>query len=279
MPQTAQIPSRRKPRRTASTWVLRTGVAGGVLSTLAVTGAASPASAHEAVSETLEMPTVSATLSDTAEQSADATQQAALTYELRAQQDSAADQAQASAKKAKQEAERKAEAERKSAAAKKAKEAKEAKAEEARERASRSSERTSLSSASAPASAGSSASSSATGSAASIISFLEAQVGKPYVMGATGSAAYDCSGLTQAAFRTAGIDLPRVSQDQSSTGTQVSLDSLQPGDLLFWGGVGSAYHVAVYVGGGQYIDAANPSKGVVKQSLSDWPPTSATRVL
>ncbi|MGP4001609.1 C40 family peptidase [Streptomyces sp. 8N706] len=261
MSHTAHIPSRRKPRRTASTWVLRTGVAGGVLSTLAVTGA-SGATAAEPATETMELPTVTTAVADAATLSTAATEQAALDYEQQAelqnQQDRAAETARKAAKKAKQEADRKAEAERKAAAARAAKEA-----------ASRSAERTTLKTASA----------SATGSTAQVLSFLEAQLGKAYVMGATGSSAYDCSGLTQAAFKTVGVDLPRVSQDQSTTGTAVSLDALQPGDLLFWGGTGSAYHVAVYVGNGQYIDAANPSKGVVKQDLNDYPPTSARRVL
>ncbi|MGP3927653.1 C40 family peptidase [Streptomyces sp. 8N616] len=265
MSHTAHIRSRRKPRRSASTWVLRTGVAGGVLSTLAVTGGSGSALAAESTAETtVEMPTVTDTLAGAVAQSSAATEQAALDYEYRAelekQRERAADAARKAAKKAKQEAERKAEAARK---------AKARKAAEARERASRAAERTTLST----------ASSSATGSAATVLAFLEAQLGKAYVMGATGPSAYDCSGLTQAAFRTVGVDLPRVSQDQSTTGTPVSLDALQKGDLLFWGGTGSAYHVAVYVGDGMYIDAANPSKGVVKQKLSDYPPTSATRVL
>ncbi|AEW95841.1 NLP/P60-family protein [Streptantibioticus cattleyicolor NRRL 8057 = DSM 46488] len=98
------------------------------------------------------------------------------------------------------------------------------------------------------------------------------------MMGATGPTAYDCSGLVQAAFRTIGVDLPRVSEDQSTAGTQVSLDALQPGDILYWGGAGSAYHVAVYVGGGNFIGAQNPSSGVVERPLSYSQPTGAVRV-
>ncbi|MEV0261004.1 C40 family peptidase [Streptomyces sp. NPDC050617] len=282
MSPVAHIPSRRKPRRTASSWALRTGVAGGVLSTLAVTGAAAPASAAEKPAEsTLEMPTVDATLAASITQSVDATQQTAHDYQVRAEQDAAAHQAKVQAKKVKDEADRKAEAEKKAEAAKKAKAEKEAKAADEAARASRSAERTQLSTASAPSSSTSSAPSSshATGSAATLISFLQAQIGKPYVMGATGSSSYDCSGLTQAAYRQIGIDLPRVSQDQSTAGTAVSLDNLQPGDLLYWGGAGSAYHVAVYVGGGKFIGAQNPSTGIVERSLSYDPPTGAVRVM
>ncbi|MFE7114245.1 C40 family peptidase [Streptomyces sp. NPDC057654] len=282
MSPVAHIPSRRKPRRTASSWALRTGVAGGVLSTLAVTGAAAPASAAEKPAEsTLEMPTVDATLAASISQSADATQQTAHDYQVRAEQDAAAHQAKVQAKKVKDEADRKAEAEKKAAAAKKAKAEKEAKAADEAARASRSAERTQLSTASASASSSSSAPSTshATGSAATLISFLQAQIGKPYVMGATGSSSYDCSGLTQAAYRQIGIDLPRVSQDQSTAGTAVSLDNLQPGDLLYWGSAGSAYHVGVYIGGGKFIGAQNPSTGIVERSLSYDQPTGAVRVM
>ncbi|MCM2578362.1 C40 family peptidase [Streptomyces meridianus] len=256
MSQTAHIPSRRKPRRTASAWIVRTGVAGGVLSTFAVTGAAASANAAEPAQKTVEMPAVAAAVANASAQSTAATAQAAADYEYRSEIRSEQAQAaltakKAAAKKARTIAERKAEAKAKAAAA-------------AAERASRSAARTTL---------------SGTGSAASVLSFLQAQVGKAYVMGASGPSAYDCSGLTLQAFKTAGVNLPRTSQDQSTTGTAVSVDSLQPGDLIFWGGTGSAYHVGVYVGGGQYIDAANPDKGVVKQNLDDYPPTSARRVL
>ncbi|WP_345673000.1 NlpC/P60 family protein, partial [Streptomyces phyllanthi] len=59
----------------------------------------------------------------------------------------------------------------------------------------------------------------------------------------------------------------------------VSLSNLQVGDILYWGAKGSAYHTGVYIGGGKYLDAANPSKGVVIQDLSGYPATGAVRVL
>ncbi|GAA4905900.1 C40 family peptidase [Streptomyces coeruleoprunus] len=272
MSHTAHIPSHRKPRRSSSKLALRAGVAGGVLSTLAV--AAAPAQA-EPVTETIEMPTINpdlaGSLSSAVAASAEATQQEALTQELRAQEDAAAVKAAKDAKKAKAEADRKAEAERK------AKEAEEKARAEAQERASRSSARTTLS-ASSDSDSGSS-SSTATGSAAAIVDFARAQVGDAYVMGATGPNAWDCSGLVQAAYRQAGIDLPRVSGDQSSMGTSVSLSDLQPGDILYWGSRSGSYHVAIYVGGGKYVGAQNPSTGVVERSL-DWdPPSGAVRIL
>ncbi|MFF3288345.1 C40 family peptidase [Streptomyces sp. NPDC003023] len=268
MSHTAHIPSHRKPRRSASKLAIRAGVAGGFLSTIAVAGAAGPANA-EPVTETIEMPLLTADAINAVAQSAEATQQVALDLELQAQlqaqEDAAAAKAAKDARTAKAEADREAEAKEKEEAKKRAEAA-------AQERASRDSERTSLS-------AYSSAGSSATGSAATVVAFLKAQLGDAYIMGATGPNAWDCSSLVQAAYRQVGIDLPRVSQDQSVAGTQVGTSNLQIGDILYWGGAGSAYHTGVYIGDGQYLDAANPSKGVVIQDLSGYPASGAVRVL
>jgi cell wall-associated NlpC family hydrolase len=262
MSHTAHIRSHRKPRnRNASTIAMRAGVAGGVLS-LAAAGASASANAAEPVTQTLELPTLTADLATQVAQSAEATQQAAANYQLQAERDAAAAKAAkqakadlAEAKKKEAEAKRKAEAERKKA--------------EAASRAAARPTLTTATTASAPAS----------GSVSTVIAFLKAQVGDAYVMGGTGPNAWDCSGLVQAAFKQVGVDLPRVSQDQSTVGTDVSLSNLQVGDILYWGAKGSAYHVGVYIGNGQYLDAANPSKGVVIQNLSGYPATGAVRVL
>lgn len=281
MSHTAHIPSHRKPRQRASKSALRAGVAGGFLSTIAVAGAAGPAQA-EPVTQTIEMPTITDGLSTAVAASAQATQQVALDLETRASEDAAAEKAAKTAKKAHAEAVREAEAKKKAEAAAKAKA--KAEAEERAERASRTAERTTLSASSGSSDSGSSASapsssSNVSGSAASIVAFAKAQVGDAYVSGGTGPNAWDCSGLVQAAYRTAGIDLPRVSQSQSTAGTQVSLDNLQPGDILYWGGAGSAYHVAIYVGGGEFVGAQNSSTGTVQRSLDYDRPTGAVRVL
>ncbi|SBV01339.1 Cell wall-associated hydrolase, NlpC family [Streptomyces sp. Ncost-T6T-1] len=281
MSHTAHIPSHRKPRQRASKSALRAGVAGGFLSTIAVAGAAGPAQA-EPVTQTIEMPTITDGLSTAVAASAQATQQVALDLETRASEDAAAEKAAKTAKKAHAEAVREAEAKKKAAAAAKAKA--KAEAEERAERASRTAERTTLSASSGSSDSGSTASapsssSNVSGSAASIVAFAKAQVGDAYVSGGTGPNAWDCSGLVQAAYRTAGIDLPRVSQSQSTAGTQVSLDNLQPGDILYWGGAGSAYHVAIYVGGGEFVGAQNSSTGTVQRSLDYDRPTGAVRVL
>ncbi|MFI6642393.1 C40 family peptidase [Streptomyces sp. NPDC050504] len=285
MSHTAHIPSHRKPRRSASKIALRAGVAGGVLSTIAVAGAAGPANA-EPVTETIEMPTLTTDLNTAAVESANATQQLAVQFEAQAQQEAAAESAAKAAKKAKAEADRKAEAKKKAEA--------KAKAErEAQERAARDARRTTLASTSAASGSDSGSSSdegsgsssdrgsssNATGSAAAVIAFARAQIGDAYVMGATGPNAWDCSSLVQAAYRSINVSLDRTSQPQSAGGTAVSLDNLQPGDVLYWGGRGSAYHVAIYSGGGKFIGAQNSGTGVVEKSL-DWdPPTGAVRYL
>ncbi|MEV0324206.1 C40 family peptidase [Streptomyces sp. NPDC050658] len=271
MSHTAHIPSHRKPRRSATKQALRAGVAGGVLSTLAVAAAAGTANAAEPVTETIEMPTLTTDLSTQIAQSADATQQAADSYELRAEQDAAATKAAKQAKEDQAAAEKKAEAKAKAEAAAKKK------AEE--ERASRAAERTTLSASAGGSSASADVAAPASGSVATVVNFMKAQLGDAYVMGASGPNAWDCSSLVQAAFKQAGVDLPRVSQDQSTMGTEVGTSNLQVGDILYWGGKGSAYHVGVYIGNGQYLDAANPSKGVVIQDLSGYPASGAVRVL
>ena len=213
------------------------------------------------------MPTIGSLdteLSTAVAAAADASQQEALDLDLAVQENAANVQAVKAAKKAKAEAERKADAAR----AEKAR-------EEAKERASRTAERTSLS-----ASSGSSyGTQQATGSAAAIVAFARAQVGDSYVMGSTGPNSWDCSGLVQAAYREAGVDLPRISSDQSSMGTSVSLDNLQPGDILYWGSRSGSYHVAIYVGGGNLVGAQNPSTGVVERSLDYDRPSGAVRIL
>ncbi|MER7760829.1 NlpC/P60 family protein [Streptomyces sp. NPDC097619] len=294
MSHTAHIPSHRKPRRSASKLAVRAGVAGGVLSTLALAGPAS-AAPSEPVTETLEMPVLdldlaAAHVATALTQSADAAKARALDTELTAQQQSAEKSAATTAKKSKQAAVQKAEEEKVAKAEAQAEAEAEAQRAAVAERASRSASRTSLGNGNGSSSSsadegtvsdgGSSSKSKASSSSASqIVNFALAQVGKSYVRGATGPSAYDCSGLVQAAYRQVGITLDRMSQDQSNAGRSVSLSNLQPGDIVYWGGKGSAYHVGIYVGGGEFVGAQNPSTGVVKRSM-DWDrPSGAVRVL
>lgn len=90
-----------------------------------------------------------------------------------------------------------------------------------------------------------------------VISFLYNQLGKPYVYGATGPYTYDCSGLTGRAFKTIGINLPRVALSQSFVGANVPLNNLRIGDLLYFKN-GVQGHTGVYIGGNKMIHAPEP---------------------
>ncbi len=98
------------------------------------------------------------------------------------------------------------------------------------------------------------------------VAFAYAQLGKPYVWGATGPGSYDCSGLMMAAWAAAGVTIPRDTYSQVAGLPAVSLSALQPGDLVFFDGDG---HVAMYVGGGMIIDAPRTGLTVEKVSLSE----------
>ncbi|MFF0433192.1 NlpC/P60 family protein [Streptomyces sp. NPDC004327] len=115
-----------------------------------------------------------------------------------------------------------------------------------------------------------------TGRAAAAIAFAEAQLGKPYVWGATGPSAYDCSGLTQAAWRAAGVSLPRTTYTQINAGTRVSRSELAPGDLVFF--YSGISHVGLYIGGGRMIHAPRPGAPVRIAPIDEMPFAGATRV-
>ncbi|MFJ9902164.1 NlpC/P60 family protein [Streptomyces sp. NPDC101152] len=122
----------------------------------------------------------------------------------------------------------------------------------------------------APQEGGSSAATSGSDSsyatkAAKALAFARAQIGKPYVWGATGPGSYDCSGLTQAAWRAAGVSLPRTTYDQVNAGTTVSLADARPGDLIFF--YDDISHVGVYIGNGMMIHAPKPGAYVREESV------------
>lgn len=102
--------------------------------------------------------------------------------------------------------------------------------------------------------------------AAEAIQAAKAKLGKPYVWGATGPNSFDCSGLMQYAFGKAGTDLPRTSAAQSKVGDKVSMDELEPGDLIFL--YQPVSHVVMYVGNGKVIEAPNSGEDVRFTPLS-----------
>ncbi|MDI3385679.1 NlpC/P60 family protein [Streptomyces sp. B-S-A8] len=108
-----------------------------------------------------------------------------------------------------------------------------------------------------------------------VIAFAEAQIGKPYVWGATGPDSYDCSGLTQDAWKTAGISLPRTTWDQVKVGTTVKTADAQPGDLVFF--YDDISHVGIYIGGGKMIHAPKPGANVRTESIYYMPIHSVVR--
>ncbi|MBB0228122.1 C40 family peptidase [Streptomyces calidiresistens] len=290
----------RKPRRSRAAGLLRGGVLTGVLGTVAVTSPSASATerpAENPAETTGEFPALGTVITSTSSRASEATEDYVARTHLRearelatvraqraAERQRAADEA-AAAEAAEAEARRAAEAEE--AEARRAAEAEERRAAEAEAAAaSRAAERTDLGTASAPASADDAATAQSTpvaapasgGGNAAVVAFARAQVGKAYSMGATGPNAWDCSGLTGAAYAAAGISLPRTSQAQSAMGTHIPVSQARPGDLLYWGGAGSAYHVAIYVGDGRFVGAQNPSTGVVEQDLSWSQPSGAIRI-
>ncbi|MCX4906027.1 C40 family peptidase [Streptomyces sp. NBC_00878] len=117
--------------------------------------------------------------------------------------------------------------------------------------------------------------STSTAKADKALAFARAQIGKPYVWGASGPESYDCSGLTQAAWKAAGVTLPRTTWDQVNAGTTVSLNSAQPGDLVFF--YDDISHVGIYIGDGMMIHAPKPGAYVREESIYYMPIHSVVR--
>ena len=107
------------------------------------------------------------------------------------------------------------------------------------------------------------------------MAFAEAQLGDPYVWAAAGPDAWDCSGLTMAAWASAGVSLAHYAEAQYYESTPVSVSQLQPGDLVFWsynGAPSGIHHVAMYIGNGMIIHAPRTGRNVEIDSMYYWIP-------
>lgn len=127
--------------------------------------------------------------------------------------------------------------------------------------------------------ASTSTTSTASASASAITSYALTFLGVPYVWGGTTPSGFDCSGLVQYVYSHFGINLGRTTYTQQYAGTKISVASAQAGDLYFWGSYGSAYHVAIALGGGQYVMAPAPGQNVMTGSVASYTPSFAVRVL
>lgn len=112
--------------------------------------------------------------------------------------------------------------------------------------------------------------------AASALRTAMTQMGKPYVWGASGPSAYDCSGLVMWAYKQIGVSLPHSSSAQSTMGTAVSKDQLQPGDLVFF--YSPVSHVGIYAGNGMVLNASTSGQPVKMSKLSSMPFHNARRL-
>ena len=124
--------------------------------------------------------------------------------------------------------------------------------------------------AAAPAESPAPAASSSSTSSSGVVDTAMKYLGYKYVYGGNSPSGFDCSGFTQYVFKCCGYSLNRSASAQSSNGTPVSRADLQPGDIVLFdnGSRGSIGHVGIYIGGGNMIHAANPSKGVVITTIN-----------
>lgn len=103
----------------------------------------------------------------------------------------------------------------------------------------------------------------------SVIAYAYNFIGKPYVWGASGPNAFDCSGFVAYVYSSFGVSLPHYTGAQFGVGQSVSQDALSPGDLVFFNTYGPVSHVGIYIGGGQFIHASSGSHRVTTSSLSE----------
>jgi len=107
------------------------------------------------------------------------------------------------------------------------------------------------------------------------VDWARKQIGKPYLLGASGPDKFDCSGLTsQAWLNAANRNITRTSRSQYQAVKKISYSEMRPGDLIFWArnpsDPGSIYHVAMYTGNNQMIEALNPQTPLRETTFASW---------
>ena len=110
-------------------------------------------------------------------------------------------------------------------------------------------------------------STTASGNGSSVVATAKQYIGSKYVYGGTTTSGFDCSGFTSYVYKQFGISLNRTAAGQYSNGTSISRENLQAGDLVMFGKSG-INHVGIYIGGGQMVHAANPSRGVTTDTIN-----------
>lgn len=107
------------------------------------------------------------------------------------------------------------------------------------------------------------------GSANNVVNYAYKYLGSPYVWGASGPKAFDCSGFTMYVYSAFGVSLPHYTGSQFQVGQAVSRSNLAAGDLVFFNTYGSISHVGIYIGGGSFIHASSSTTGVIVSNLSE----------
>ena len=113
-----------------------------------------------------------------------------------------------------------------------------------------------------------------------VVTYAKQFVGNPYVYGGTSlTKGADCSGFVMRVYEKFGISTSRVSKDQANNGTEIPVSQIKPGDLVFYSSGGEINHVAIYIGDGQIVHAANKQLGIRIGSLNHRTPVKAVRLI
>ncbi|MFJ6936030.1 NlpC/P60 family protein [Streptomyces sp. NPDC101132] len=114
------------------------------------------------------------------------------------------------------------------------------------------------------------------GRAGAALAAAQTKLGSAYISGAEGPNAFDCSGLTQWAYKQAGVGISRTTWTQANEGTRIPISQLQPGDLVFF--YSDLHHVGLYAGNGMTLHASNPRGGVKYEKISYMSPQFGVRI-